>query len=277
MIMGCVDVDSKKLAWNIRKDAITMVHEHHASHIASALSVADMLAVLYADILHVDPQKPEWENRDRFILSKGHAGVAVYATLAEMGYFQKTELSNYYSDGSVYSGHVSHKGVPGVEFSTGSLGHGVCVAAGMALAAKKKQATYRVYSIIGDGECEEGSIWEMALFARQQQLGNLTVLIDHNKMQAMGNCSDIMDLENLFDKWRAFGWHTIHVQDGNNHDQLRAALQQVCVDVPTCIIAETVKGKGVSFMENQLIWHYRDPQGEAYEQAMKEMEAVHHA
>lgn len=270
-------MDSRELAVNIRKDAITMVHEHHASHIASALSAVDMLAVLYADILRIDPHNPQWEARDRFILSKGHAGVAVYAVLAETGFFPKENLAQYYTNGSVYSGHVSHKGVPGVEFSTGSLGHGVCVAAGMALAAKKKQASYRVYTIIGDGECDEGSVWEMALFARQQQLGNLIVLVDHNKMQAMGSCADIADLKDLAEKWRAFGWHVIDVPDGNDHAQLRKALQSTVPDVPTCIVANTVKGKGVSFMENNILWHYRDPQDEAYEQAMKELEATGNA
>lgn len=270
-------MDSAELAFRVRKDAITMVHQHHASHIASALSAVDMLAVLYTDILHVNPRQPDWAERDRFILSKGHAGVAVYATLGELGFFPKSELAQYYTDGSVYSGHVSHKGVPGVEFSTGSLGHGVCVAAGMALAARKKQASYRVYTIIGDGECNEGSVWEMALFARQQQLGNLTVLVDHNRMQAMGKCEDIMSLEDLTAKWAAFGWNAIHVVDGNDHDQLRAALRQTCPNTPTCIIADTVKGKGVSFMENQLIWHYRDPQGEDFDKAIQELEASRHA
>ena len=271
-------MNSKELSINIRESAITMVHQHHASHIASALSIADMLAVLYADILRVNPADPGWKERDRFILSKGHAGVAVYAALAERGFFPKDELASYYADGSVYSGHVSHKGVPGVEFSTGSLGHGACVATGMALAAKKKGAAHRVYTIIGDGECDEGSIWEMALFAKQQKLGNLTVLVDHNHMQAMGRCEDVVDLGDLAAKWGAFGWNVLEVSDGNDHDQLRSALQaETPAEVPTCIVAHTVKGKGVSFMENELLWHYRDPQGDFYDRAMKELEAARHA
>ena len=270
-------MDSYELAIRIREDAMTMVHEHHASHIAAALSVADMMAVLYADILHIDPQNPELPERGRFILSKGHAGIAVYAALAEMGFFPRSELSKYYTDGSVYSGHVSHKEVPGVEFSTGSLGHGASVAAGMALAAKRAVSPYRVYVIVGDGECDEGTIWEMALFARQQKLDNLTVLVDHNGMQALGWCKDIADLQDLPTKWRAFGWHVIDVKDGNDHSQLRMALHESVSGMPTCIIANTIKGKGVSFMENKLLWHYRDPQGEDYERAMRELGAARHA
>ena len=267
-------MNSVELAAHIRRDAVQMVHEHHASHIASALSIVDILAVLYTDVLRVDPASPEWEDRDRFILSKGHAGTAIYATLAETGFFPLSELKNYYTNGSVYSGHVSHKGVPGVEFSTGSLGHGVCVAAGMALAGKKRRASYRVYTIVGDGECDEGSVWEMALFARQQGLDNLTVIVDRNHMQAMGRCENIADLACLEDKWGAFGWNVISVADGNDHDQLRAALKKTAQGSPTCVIAHTVKGKGVSFMENELLWHYRDPQGEAYDQAMRELEGA---
>ena len=267
---------SEALALKIRQHAIEMVHATHASHIAAILSVTDLVAVLYADILRVTPAEPEWAERDRFVLSKGHAGVSVYAALAEQGFFPVEELSRYYTDGSPYSGHVSHKGVPGVEFSTGSLGHGVCVAAGMALAGKKSGAAYRVYAIVGDGECNEGSVWEMALFAKQYRLGNLTVLVDRNHMQAMGRCEDVMDTGDLAEKWRAFGWNVLEVADGHDHDQLRAALQAaVPADKPTCIGAHTGKGKGVSYMENELLWHYRDPQGEFYTRAKEELEGRH--
>lgn len=266
-------MDSKELARKVRIDAVRMVHKHHASHIASALSVVDILAVLYSKIMHYDPQNPNLKNRDRLVLSKGHAGVAIYATLAETGFIALDELEKYYSDGSIYSGHVSHKGVPGVELSTGSLGHGICVAVGMAFAAKKAKNTHRIYAIIGDGECDEGSVWETALFARHYHLNNLTVIVDHNKMQAMGTCEAVMDLGDLAEKWRAFGWHVISVEDGNNHEQLKLALQTVDTELPTCIIANTVKGCGVSFMENNLLWHYRDPQEDAYIQAMKELGA----
>lgn len=266
-------MNSQELARRVRIDAVRMVHEHHASHIASALSVVDILAVLYHDIMHINPHNPNMPERDRLVLSKGHAGVAIYATLAEMGFFELERLDQYYSDGSVFSGHVSHKGVPGVELSTGSLGHGVCVAVGMAFAAKRSCKKHRVYAIVGDGECDEGAVWETALFAQQYRLGNLTVVVDHNKMQAMGTCEAVMNLGDLAEKWKAFGWHVISVEDGNNHDQLRNALQSTDDELPTCIIANTVKGKGVSFMENNLLWHYRDPQGDAYIKAMQELGA----
>lgn len=266
-------MDSEKLAWKMRYDAIEMVHTTHASHIGAVLSVIDIVAVLYADILNVDPKFPTMSERDRVVLSKGHAGIAIYTALAECGFFSKEELKKYYTDGSVYSGHVSSKGIPGVELSTGSLGHGVCVACGMALAAKKAKKQNHVYAIVGDGECNEGAVWEMALFAHQYKLSNFTVVIDHNKMQAMGNCEDVIDIENFGDKWRAFGWNVIEVQDGNNHKQLKTAFSQKNDELPTVVIANTVKGKGISFMENKLLWHYRDPQDDDYIQAIKELEA----
>lgn len=263
---------SEQLALKVRKDTIEMVHTAHASHIGAVLSVTDILAVLYADILKIDPHMPRMEERDRLVLSKGHAGAAIYAVLAECGFFPVEELKKYYSDGSVYSGHVSAKGVPGAELSTGSLGHGACVACGMALAAKRMHQKHQVYTVVGDGECEEGSIWEMALFAHKYQLDNFTVIVDHNKMQAMGSCEEVIALGSLSEKWKSFGWNVIEVLDGNNHDQLRAAFAERVRRKPNVIIAHTVKGKGISFMEGNLIWHYKDPQGEAYSQAVKELE-----
>lgn len=267
-------MESKELAQKIRRHAVDMVHSAHASHIGAALSAADMIAVLYADILHIDPANPTLPDRDRFVMSKGHAGVAVYAALAEAGFFPVSELNLYYTDGSVYSGHVSHKGIPGVEVSTGSLGHGAAVACGMALAGKMSKQPYRVYTLTGDGECNEGTIWEMALLARQYKLDNFTVIVDRNGMQAMGNCTEVMDSEPFADKWCGFGWTVIDVADGNDHDQLRAAFAAPFDGRPKCIIARTVKGKGVSFMEGELLWHYRDPQGEFYDKAIAELEAV---
>ncbi|MCI9610713.1 MAG: transketolase [Eubacterium sp.] len=264
-------MDSKELALRIRRDTIEMVHAAHASHIGSVLSVADMLAVLYTDVLNVDPGFPQMEARDRFVLSKGHAGAAVYAVLAECGFFPVEELKKYYMDGSVYSGHVSGKGVPGVELSTGSLGHGACVACGMALAAKRMHKRHQVYTIVGDGECEEGSIWEMALFAHKYCLDNFTVIVDNNKMQAMGSCEEVIALGSLGEKWGSFGWNVLEVLDGHDHDLLRAAFAGRRKGVPNVIIAHTVKGKGISFMEGSLAWHYKDPQGEAYENAVKEL------
>ena len=265
-------MNSKELAWRIRRHAIDMVHHSHASHVASALSAADILAVLYTDILHVSPQSPAMPDRDIFIMSKGHAGAALYAVLAECGFFPVNDLHLYYTNGSAYSGHVSHKGVPGVEFSTGSLGHGIAAACGMALAVRNAPCPYRVYALIGDGECNEGVVWETALVANQYALENFTVVIDRNGMQAMGNCEELMRMEPMTDKWRSFGWKVIDVADGHDHDQLRQAFAAPSDGRPKCIIAQTVKGKGVSFMENELLWHYRDPQGDFYDQAVAELE-----
>lgn len=265
-------MNSKELALNMRKDAIEMVNKSHASHIGAVLSVIDIVAVLYSDIMNIDPNNPDMENRDRMILSKGHAGIAIYTALAECGFFPKTELKKYYSDGSVYSGHISSKGVPGVELSTGSLGHGAGVACGMALSAKLKKDDYHVYTIVGDGECEEGSIWEMAMLANKYKLNNFTVIVDHNKMQAMGTCEDVIAIGSLYDKWEAFGWNVINVEDGNDHEQLKSSFDKRSNDKPNVIIANTVKGKGISFMENNLVWHYRDPQGEEYIKAKQELE-----
>lgn len=265
-------MNSEQLAWHMRKDAIEMVHATHASHIGAVLSVIDIVAVLYSDILNVDPKNPKDPKRDRVILSKGHAGISIYAALAECGFIPKEDLKKYYTNGSVYSGHVSSKGVPGVELSTGSLGHGVGVACGLALAGKKAGKKYHVYAIVGDGECEEGSVWETALFANKYNLSNFTVIVDHNRMQAMGFCDDVIALGSLEEKWRAFGWNVITVDNGNSHIELRNAFRSRCENKPNVIIADTIKGKGISFMENNLLWHYRDPQGEYYEEALKELE-----
>ena len=217
------------------------------------------------------------EGRDRLILSKGHAGAAVYAALAERGFFDVEELSTHYGNGSRLSGHVSHKGVPGVEFSTGSLGHGLAVAAGMALGGKKDKADWLVFCILGDGECDEGSVWEAALQAHQYQLDNLIAVVDHNRMQSLDFCENTIALEPFNDKWASFGWNVMRV-DGHDVKALRVAFEQAKANrgtgKPTVIIAETTKGKGVSFMENDILWHYRTPQGEEYEAALKELEAL---
>jgi transketolase len=265
---------SKELAWKIKRHGIEMTHLSKGSHIGAILSVADIVAVLYSDILKYDHLNPKDDNRDRVILSKGHAGAAIYAALAECGFFNVEELSTHYADGSRLSGHVSHKGVPGVEFSTGSLGHGLPVGSGMALAAKKDNKNHKVIVILGDGECDEGSIWEAALFANHYKLSNLTVIIDHNKMQSLTFCEDTISKHPFAEKWRAFGWNVIEV-DGHNHEELKSALQKnnPGMIAPTCIIAHTIKGKGISFMENNILWHYRTPQGEEYEAALRELEA----
>ena len=267
-----VNMTSEELAKRIRIDAINMVHHAHASHIAGVLSCADIVAVLYADVLNFDPHDPKKPDRDRLILSKGHNGVAIYAALAETGFFPVELLSTYGDDGSIFSCHISHKKVPGVEISTGSLGHGISVACGMALDAKLKRKYHHVYVIVGDGECNEGSVWETAMFAKQYKLDNFTVIIDRNNMQAMGCCNEIIDMEPMAKKWEAFGWHVEEVTDGNNHDLIRQAFSNHEKGKPRVIIARTVKGKGVSFMENNLLWHYRDPQGDNYCNALKELE-----
>lgn len=263
-------MDSRQLALKIRRHAIAMTHASHASHIGSILSVADIVAVLYHEILNINPRDPKDENRDRMVLSKGHAGVAVYAALAEMGFFDKGILDTYYQDKSILSGHISHKGVAGVEVSTGSLGHGIGMAVGMALAAKMDQKKHCVYAVVGDGECEEGSVWEAALFAACHNLDNLTIIIDNNKMQAMGTCEGQLGWKNLAQKWRAFGFY-VEECDGHDHAELKKVLKAHQNEKPVCIIAHTIKGKGVSFMENNLVWHYRDPQGRDYEAAIKEL------
>lgn len=265
-------MDSELLAWKIRRHAVEMTHLAQASHIGSVLSVADIVAVLYGGAANVNPLEPKMEERDRIVLSKGHAGAAVYAALAETGFFAVEELKTHYADGSRLSGHVSHKGVRGVEVSTGSLGHGFSMAVGMALAAKRDGKKHRVYAICGDGECDEGCIWEGALCANQYRLGNLTAVIDHNRFQSLDLCENTLALEPLEDKWRAFGWNAVRI-DGHDHRKLKEAfsLAKSCSQ-PTVVIADTVKGKGISFMENEILWHYRYPHdGWEYDSAREEL------
>lgn len=264
------------LAWLIRRHGLEMTHLSRGSHIGAIFSLAEIMATLYTGVLNVNPADPAMPDRDRLILSKGHAGAAVYAALAERGFFPVEELKTHYANGSRLSGHVSHKGVPGVEFSTGSLGHGLPAAAGLALGAKKDHAPWRVYCVLGDGECDEGAVWEAALQARQFALDNLIAVVDFNRMQSLDFCENTLALEPFADKWRAFGWRAIEA-DGHDVDALRAAFDEAKGNLgggqPTVVIAKTVKGKGVSFMENNILWHYRTPQGEEYEAALKELEA----
>lgn len=264
-------LDSTSLAKNVRIDILKMINKAHASHIASAFSIVDILAVLYSDILTKKDLNFDNEERSKVILSKGHAGSAIYATLFEKGILTQEEIDNYYINGGTLSGHVSHKNVVGVEFSTGSLGHGCCVACGMALAKKRNKTNGKVFAIVGDGECNEGSVWEMAMFASQQKLDNFVVIIDNNKMQAMGYCQDIVHIPNMAKVWEDFGWCVKDI-DGHNHSEIKDALSSSCTNKPLCIVANTIKGKGVSFMENNILWHYRDPQNEIFEQALKELE-----
>lgn len=266
-------LESEVLAWHIRRDVLDMLHAAHASHIGSAFSIADIVAVLYTHFADVEALRNKDSERTRIILSKGHAGAAIYAALYRKGLITETELKSYGANGSKLSCHISYE-LRGVEISTSSLGQGVGMAAGIALAGKKAGLNYKTFAIAGDGECNEGSVWEMVMFARQQRLSNLTMIVDRNGMQALGETTKILDMDDLGDKFRAFGWNVRSV-DGHNHTQLTAALKKPAEvpDAPTCIIANTVKGKGVSFMENNNLWHYRDPQGADYDNAVAELEA----
>ena len=267
---------SEELAWLIRRHGIEMTHLSGGSHIGAILSVADIIAVLYAEVLKYDPQKPEWEERDRMILSKGHAGASIYAALAESGFFPTEELKTHYQNGSRLSGHVSHH-LPGVDFSTGSLGHGLSAGAGMAYALKKDGRSQRVYVVLGDGECDEGSVWEAALFANHFRLNNLVAVVDHNHMQSLDFCENTLEMEDFGAKWRAFGWNAIEI-NGNSHDELRKAFCKAEENAgtaghkPTVIIANTIKGYGVKFMQNDILWHYRFPHdGWEYDCAVTEL------
>ena len=261
-----------RLASKIRAQALRMVHRSNASHIGTCLSMADLLAVLYEKILRVDPAYPDWAERDRFILSKGHGVAILYAVLAERGFFSKEWLSTYYQDGSVLAGHATSHGVPGIEVSTGSLGHGLPIGCGMALAGKREDKPYRVFVMLSDGELDEGSNWEAILFAPQHKLDNLTAIVDYNKIQSFGAVSEVMELAPLADKWRAFRWAVREI-DGHDHTQIQSALTSLPFEPgkPSVIIAHTIKGKGVSFMENQLAWHYKSPNAEQLAQALAEL------
>ena len=261
------------LAHRIRRHAISMTSLGKSSHVGSVLSMAEILAVLYGRVLNIDPMRPAWEDRDRVILSKGHGGAGIYAALAERGFFSVDRLRDHYQNGSVFSGHVSHKGVPGVDISTGALGHGLGIGAGMAIAAQRGKEKWRVYVVMSDGECDEGSVWEAAMFAGHHRLGNLAAVIDYNHIQSLASVSDTLELEPFADKWRAFGWDPIEV-DGHDCAALEEALSvRNGVDRPRVVIAHTTKGKGVSFMENQVLWHYRSPQGDEFADALAELDA----
>lgn len=253
------EFDTQALARRLRAHALRMTHKARASHIGSCLSMADILAVLYGAVLRLDPARPDAPERDRLIVSKGHAAAIVYAALAESGFLPVAELETYTADGGRLAGHVTTS-APGVELSTGSLGHGLPVAAGMALAAQRSGAPWRSFCIVSDGELDEGSNWEAIQFAQHFRLDNLVAIIDYNKIQSFGSVADISELHPLADKFRAFNWG-VHEIDGHDHDALKAALRGAppLPGRPTAIIAHTIKGKGVSFMEGQLAWHYKSP------------------
>lgn len=263
--------DTRQLAKAIRLHCLRMTSTGGSSHIGSCLSIADILAVLYGRCLHVDPAQPKHPGRDRFILSKGHAGAAVYATLAECGFMPTAKLATHYQDGSDLSGHVSHKGIPGVELSTGSLGHGLGVATGMALAAQQSGQPHRVVALLSDGECDEGSNWEAILFAAHHWLDRLLAIVDYNKIQSLDAVDKTIRLEPFTEKWKAFGWE-VRRCDGHDHEALADAFGPSREQRPVVVIADTIKGKGVSFMEHQVLWHYRTARGDEFAAALRELE-----
>lgn len=267
---------SEQLAWKIRRHAIEMTHLSGGSHIGAVLSVADIIACFYTDVMNYRPEEPDWDGRDRFILSKGHAGAALYAALAEVGFFSVEELKTHYANGSRLSGHVSHY-LPGIDFSTGSLGHGLSAGTGMAYALKKDGKNERVFVVLGDGECDEGAIWEAALFANHFRLNNLVAVIDRNHMQSVDFTENTLELDDLGAKWRSFGWNVIET-NGNDHIALKQAfslMEKIRMEQPhkpTVIIADTIKGCGISFMELDILWHYRFPHdGWEYDCAVNEL------
>ncbi len=261
----------EQLAKSIRRETVKMIHKGRASHVGSCLSIADILAVLYAGTLRVRPDEPEWSERDRFILSKGHAAAALYAVLAIQGFFSKSDLEGYSQEDSLLIGHASHL-VAGVEYSTGSLGHGLSVGCGIALWFQRASLPQRVFVLLSDGELNEGSNWEAILFASHHKLDNLTAIIDYNKMQAMGRTADILKMDPLAGKFSSFGWVAREI-DGHNLTEI--AQEMNCLPFkpghPSVLIAHTVKGKGVPFMENNLLWHYRTPSDQDLLQALWEI------
>lgn len=263
-------IDPQALACNLRLAVLDMISGAGSSHIGSVFSCTDIISVLYARVLNVAPGETPHPDRDRFILSKGHAGAAVYVALAELGFLSRELLSTYGKNGSVLSGHVSHKGVPGVELSTGSLGHGLSVGCGMALSAQKRGKSHRTFVLMSDGECDEGSNWEAFLFAAHHKLENLTAVVDYNKLQSITSINETLALEPFADKMTAFGW-TVLEADGHDYADLERKLTARKPAKPTFVLAHTTKGKGVSFMENAVLWHYRTPRDAEYEAARKEL------
>lgn len=265
-------MDTIELAKKIRMHVLNMTSKGGSSHIGSSLSQADILAVLYGVVMNTKPDNPKDPERDRFILSKGHAGASVYAALAEKGFFPLEKLDQHYQNGSDLSGHVSHKGIPGVELSTGSLGHGLSVGVGMAKAAKMNSHSWRVFVLLSDGECDEGSNWEAIMFAAHHKLDNMIAIVDYNKIQSLASVSETLELEPFADKWRSFGWEVREV-DGHDHDALTTVFSSLPFvrEKPSVVIAHTTKGKGVSFMENSVLWHYRCAKGKEYDNALQEL------
>ena len=265
-------MDYYKKSNKIRKMILAMHNAAQTSHIGSAFSCVDILTALYFAVLKINPKDPLNKKRDRFILSKGHAISALYATLAEKKFFPEILLKQYCCNGGLLPGHATRGSVPGVEASTGSLGHGLPIGSGIAFAGKADGFNYRVFVLMSDGECNEGSVWEAALFAAQHQLDNLVGIIDYNKLQGFGSTKDILELEPLKDKWLSFGWAVKEV-DGHDHEKVIKILQKTPIkkNKPNLIIAHTVKGKGVPFMENKMEWHYKSTNSDQYKEALAQL------
>ena len=265
--MDIKDLENKSK--EIRRDIIDEVYSAGSGHPGGALSIADIMTVLYFDELNIDENNPDWEDRDRLILSKGHASSALYASLAERGYFSKEDLKGFRQIESKLQGHPNMNDVPGVDMSTGSLGQGLSVANGIAISAKMDDKQYRVYCILGDGEIEEGQVWEAAMASNKYKLDNLCVIVDNNNLQIDGTIEEVMSSYPIDEKFKSFGFNVITI-DGNNIEQIKFAFSKAkqIKDKPTCIVAKTIKGKGVAFMENKAEWHGKAPNKEQYEQAM---------
>lgn len=273
------ELDLKRKAIAVRKGILTSVYAAKAGHPGGSLSAAELFTYLYFKEMHIDPRNPKDENRDRFVLSKGHTAPGLYATLANRGYFPVEDLVTLRKIGSHLQGHPCIAHTPGIDMSSGSLGQGISAAVGMALAAKLQKKDYRVYTLLGDGEIQEGQVWEAAMFAGHRKLDNLVVIVDNNGLQIDGAVEEVCSPYPIDEKFRAFQFHTICVEDGNDFGQLEEAFQEArqVKGMPVAIIMKTVKGKGVSFMENQASWHGTAPNEEQYALAMKELQEAEDA
>ena len=270
------NLELQKLANEVRKGIIVSINEAGSGHPGGSLSCTDILTYLYFEEMNVDPAKPADPQRDRFVLSKGHAAPALYSVLAQRGYFPVEQLKTLRKLHSDLQGHPSMHHLPGLEMSTGSLGQGFSAAVGMALASKMDKADWRVYSILGDGEIQEGEVWEAAMLASNHALNNLVIVVDNNNLQIDGAITDVNSPYPIDEKFRAFRWHVINVDDGHDFDKIRAAYQKArrVTDKPVCIVAKTLKGKGVSFMENQAGWHGKSTNAEEFKVAMQDLERI---
>ena len=269
-------LELQKIANEVRKDIVTAVHAAKAGHPGGSLSAADLFTYLYFEEMNIDPKEPKKADRDRFVLSKGHTAPGLYAALANRGYFPVEDLKTLRHIGSYLQGHPDMKHIPGVDMSSGSLGQGISAAVGMALAGKMDNADYRVYTLLGDGEIQEGQVWEASMFAGHRKLDNLVVIVDNNGLQIDGKIEDVCSPYPIDKKFEAFNFHVINVEDGNDFDQLAAAFKEAkeTKGMPTAIIMKTVKGKGVSYMENNAGWHGKAPNDEEYAIAMADLEKV---